>query len=133
MQSPKILGADRRDRGEGVTFGRNSRVIGKRVSIGDGTTIGDDVVIRSEVVSIGRRCRIEGDFEGSWHGGNSERFSMGDCSFIGRDSRVLVREFVAGDYVVLHNHLLANGDARLTIGHNSWMGQNGILNANSDL
>ena len=119
--------------GQGVEFGRNARVIGRRVSIGSGTTIGDDVLIKADVVQIGRRCRIEDDVESSWHGGNSKLFMMGDCCFVGRDSRILVREFCAGDYVVLHNHLLANGDAQLTIGNNAWMGQNGILNANSAL
>jgi acetyltransferase-like isoleucine patch superfamily enzyme len=119
--------------GEGVEFGRNSRVIGRRVSIGSGTVIGDDVLIKADVVQIGKRCRIEENVECSWHGGNSNLFVMGDCCFIGRDSRVVVREFWAGDYVVLHNHLLANGDAELTIGNNAWMGQNGILNANSPL
>jgi acetyltransferase-like isoleucine patch superfamily enzyme len=119
--------------GQGVEFGRNARIVGRRVSIGSGTTIGDDVVIKSDVVQIGRRCTIEADVESSWHGGNSNLFLMGDCCYVGRDSRILVREFCAGDYVVLHNHLLANGDAELTIGNNAWMGQNGILNANSSL
>ena len=117
----------------GVTLGKNARVLGKEVSIGEGTTIGDNVVIRSDSVKIGRRCRIEENVEATWHGGNSEDFTLGDCSFIGKDSRVLVRRFEAGDYVVLHNHLLANGDGCLGLGHNSWMGQNGILNANVDL
>ena len=119
--------------GQGVQFGRNARVVGRRVTIGADTVIGDDVQIRADVVQIGRRCKIEEDVESSWHGGNSELFMMGDCCFVGRESRILVREFCAGDYVVLHNHLLANGDSELTIGNNAWMGQNGILNANSSL
>jgi acetyltransferase-like isoleucine patch superfamily enzyme len=119
--------------GQGVEFGRNSRVIGRRVTIGSDTIIGDDVLIKADVVQIGRRCKIEEGVESSWHGGNSKLFMMGDCCFVGRDSRILVREFCAGDYVVLHNHLLANGDSELTIGNNAWMGQNGILNANSSL
>ncbi|HEV2390255.1 MAG TPA: hypothetical protein VGS04_05975 [Nitrososphaerales archaeon] len=133
MISQQVEGAEYCNMGQGVEFGKNSRVIGRRVSIGSGTTIGDNVQIKADVVQIGRRCKIEDDVESSWHGGNSNLFMMGDCGFIGRDSRILVREFWAGDYVVLHNHLLANGDAELTIGNNAWMGQNGILNANSAL
>lgn len=133
MLSPQVEGTEVREIGQDVTFGRNARVIGRHVSIGSGTTIGDEVQIRADVVRIGRMCKIEGNFESSWRGGNSKLFSLGDCCLIGRDSRVLVNEFAAGDYVVLHNHLLANGDASLTIGNNSWMGQNGILNANRPL
>jgi acetyltransferase-like isoleucine patch superfamily enzyme len=133
MLSQQVEGAEYCNLGQGVEFGRNSRVVGRRVSIGGGTVIGDGVVIKSDVVQIGKRCRIEQDVESSWRGGNSHLFMMGDCSFVGRDSRILVREFSAGDYAVLHNHLLANGDAELTIGNNAWVGQNGILNANSAL
>jgi acetyltransferase-like isoleucine patch superfamily enzyme len=130
---PQVEGAESCETGEGVTIGRNSRVIGKRVSIGSGSAIGEDVLIRADVVKIGRRCTIEKDVEVTWRGGNARLFNIGDCGYIGRDSRVLVKEFSAGDYVVLHNHLMANGDSLLTIGHNAWMGQNGILNANAPL
>jgi acetyltransferase-like isoleucine patch superfamily enzyme len=131
--SQQVEGAEYCNMGQGVEFGRNARVIGRHVSIGSGTRIGDDVLVKADVVQIGRRCDIEEDVECSWHGGNSKLFMMGDCCFVGRESRILVKEFCAGDYVVLHNHLLANGDAELTIGNNAWMGQNGILNANSAL
>ncbi len=133
MLSQQVEGAEYCNMGQGVEFGRNAKVVGRHVSIGSGTTIGDDVLIKADVVQIGRRCTIEENVESSWHGGNSRLFLMGDCCFVGRDSRILVREFCAGDYVVLHNHLLANGDAELTVGNNAWMGQNGILNANSAL
>lgn len=133
MLSQQVEGAEYCDMGQGVTFGQGARVIGKRVSIGGGTVIGDGVVIKADVVHIGRRCKIEKGVEVSWHGGNSSLFVLGDCCFIGWDSRILVRKFSLGDYVVLHNHLLANGDSELTMGNNGWMGQNGILNANSSL
>ena len=133
MLSEQVEGAEYCRMGQGVEFGRNSRVIGRRVSIGAGTKIGDDVLIRSDVVQIGRRCKIESNVESSWHGGNSRLFLMGDCCIVCRDSRILVREFAVGDYALFHNHLLANGDATLVIGNNYWMGQNGILNANSPL
>jgi acetyltransferase-like isoleucine patch superfamily enzyme len=128
--SQQVEGTEYCDLGQGVTFGRNARVIGRRVTIGSETSFGDDVLIKADVVRIGRRCKIEQGVEASWHGGNAELFVMGDCCYVGRDSRLLVREFSVGDYAVLHNHLLANGDAELTMGNNAWVGQNGILNAN---
>jgi acetyltransferase-like isoleucine patch superfamily enzyme len=131
--SQQVEGAEHCNIGQGVTFGRNAKVVGRDVSIGSGTTLGDDVVIKADVVRIGRRCNIEQDVECSWHGGHAELFSMGDCCYVGRDSRLLVRRFSVGDYAVLHNHLLANGDAELTMGNNAWVGQNGILNANQSL
>ena len=133
MLSQQIEGAEYCAVGKGVEFGRNARVVGRRVSIGSDTVIGDDVEIKADVVQIGSRCKIEGNVKSSWHGGRSKLFVMGDCCFIGLDSRILVNGFSVGDYVVLHNHLLVNGDADCTIGNNAWMGQNGILNANSPL
>jgi acetyltransferase-like isoleucine patch superfamily enzyme len=129
----EVQGAEYCNMGQDVAFGKNSKVIGRHVSIGSGTTIGDDVTIMADVIHIGRRCRIEKGVESSWHGGNAKLFMMGDCCFLGWNSRILVREFCLGDYVVLHNHLLAHGDAELTLGNNAWMGQNGILNANVPL
>jgi acetyltransferase-like isoleucine patch superfamily enzyme len=38
-----------------------------------------------------------------------------------------------GDYVKVHNHTLINGRGRCAIGHNTWVGQNNILNAEDDL
>jgi acetyltransferase-like isoleucine patch superfamily enzyme len=133
LVSQQVEGAERCDLGQGVTFGKRAKVIGRDVSIGGGTTLGDNVVIKADVVRIGRRCNIEQDVECSWHGGPVEFFSMGDCCYVGRDSRLMVRRCSIGDYAVLHNHLLANGDAELTIGNNAWVGQNGILNANQTL
>jgi acetyltransferase-like isoleucine patch superfamily enzyme len=127
------MGEDSQEIGPGVVFGEGSTVSGKQVSIGAGTIIGDGVSIKADVVRIGRRCKIEAGVKSGWRGGNCKLFAIGDCCIIGEDSRILVREFKLGDYVVLHNHLLANGDGELKIGNNVWMGQNGILNANKPL
>jgi acetyltransferase-like isoleucine patch superfamily enzyme len=129
----QVQGVESCETGRDVTIGANSKVVGRRVQIGSGTTLGDDVVIMADEVSIGRKCKIDSGTLVSWKGGNSRLFSIGDCCYIGGDSRILVKGFVAGDYVVLHNHLMSNGDSELTIGNNAWMGQNGILNANAPL
>ena len=133
MLEPQVQGAESCETGTDVSIGKNSRVVGRRVSIGAGSSIGDGVVIMADEVAIGRRCRIDSGVVVSWHGGPSRLFSMGDCCYVGEDSRILVRKFSSGDYVVLHNHLLSNGDSDVTIGNNAWMGQNGILNANAPL
>ena len=41
--------------------------------------------------------------------------------------------FELGDYVKLNNHVLVNGYAGCYVGHNSWIGQNSLLNAVEDL
>ncbi len=133
MLEPQVQGAESCQTAKDFHIGRNSRVVGRRVSIGAGSAIGDDVVIMADEVTIGRKCKIDRGVVVSWRGGQSNLFSLGDCNYIGGDSRILVRAFRAGDYVVLHNHLLSNGDSDLTIGNNTWMGQNGILNANAPL
>ena len=132
MQTGRVEGGESCETGPGVTIGRDSRVTGRSVSIGEGTSIGDGVTISADVVRIGRRCVVEDDVRVAWRGG-ARLFAMGDCSSVGRDSRILVKGFSAGDYVVLHNHLLSMGDSELTIGNNAWVGQNGILNANAPL
>ena len=65
--------------GSDVTIGSNSKVVGRRVQIGSGTTIGDDVTIKGDEVFIGRKCRIDDRVMASWRGGNSRLFSVGDC------------------------------------------------------
>lgn len=133
MLSQQVEGADYCDVGQDVSFGEGARVVGKQVSIGRGAAIGEGVVMKADIIRIGSRCRIEKGVEATWRGGNASYLALGDCCFIGWDSRILVNRFSLGDYGVLHNHLLANGDSELTVGNNAWVGQNGILNANSKL
>jgi UDP-3-O-[3-hydroxymyristoyl] glucosamine N-acyltransferase len=84
LLSPQVEGAEGSSVGKDVTFGERARIIGRHVSIGGGTTIGDDVVIKADAVKIGRNCKIENEVECFWRGGNAARFEMGDCSYIGR-------------------------------------------------
>ena len=53
--------------------------------------------------------------------------------FIGPSTNVLTPIFELGDYVKLNNHVLVNGYAGCYVGHNSWIGQNSLLNAVEDL
>jgi acetyltransferase-like isoleucine patch superfamily enzyme len=117
--------------GKNIRIGAGSFVVGRRVEIGDDTRIGSDVMIRADEVSIGSRCTIEDRALVSWREGSSRLFRLGDCTKLGRDSNILVKEFTAGDYVSLHNHLLVSGDESCAVGHNTYVGQDCILNCNA--
>jgi acetyltransferase-like isoleucine patch superfamily enzyme len=118
--------------GKRVRIGKGSRVVGKRVVIEDGVTIGEGTVISAEEIFIGYGTRIEARCNIALSGLRS-KFILGDNCLIGSDSKILVPVFVTGDYVNLHNHALVNGFKPVKIGHNSWIGQNCILNANESI
>ena len=86
-------------------------------------------MISAKSVSLGKGTHIEDNCRIILKGQNS-KFSMGDNCLIGNDSKIFLPVFETGDYVILHNHLLANGFKDCIIGHNVWVGQNCILNAN---
>jgi acetyltransferase-like isoleucine patch superfamily enzyme len=126
-----ITGSEVRVVGRGVKIGTGSEIVGKRVVIGQGTQIGSGVSIRADEIKIGSMCDIEDRVRVYWRGGTPRSFRLGDCCTVGSDSKFYVREFSCGDYVALHNHILVNGDTRCSVGHNSYIGQNCILNANA--
>ena len=117
--------------GINVKIGTNTRIIGRKITIGNDSRIGNDVTIRADEIQIGSRSTIEDRVQISWKVDDTARlFRIGDCCMIGSDSKILVPEFITGDYVTLHNHLLAIGYKRCSLGHNTWVGQNSILNSN---
>jgi acetyltransferase-like isoleucine patch superfamily enzyme len=124
--------ADKSTIGMRVRFGKHSRVEGKRVVIEDGVSIGEGTVITADDIFIGYGSKIDERCTIALAGPGS-KFSMGDNCLIGSDSKILVPVFETGDYVTLHNHALVNGFKPVRIGHNSWIGQNCILNANEKI
>jgi acetyltransferase-like isoleucine patch superfamily enzyme len=129
----QVQASEHRSIGTKVKIGTNTKINGRNITIGSNSRIGNDVSISADEIQIGNKSTIEDRVQVSWKGGTSRVFSVGDCNIIGSDSKILAAEFIAGDYVTLHNHLLVTGDERCSIGHNTWVGQNSILNSNASL
>ena len=91
--------------GEGVVVGPGSSIHAARLTLGPHTR-------------IGANCRLVG-----------RDIHIGDRVTIADNSNIEVTTFVVGDYVKLHNHLLALGDEPMVIGHNGWFGQNLVINS----
>lgn len=124
------LNVDRLTIGPDAVVGDHTAIFGADVTIGRGARIGKDVRIQAERFSAGRGCRIEDGCVLSGPGGRARLIELGDRVLIGSDSKLLVPTLITGDYVSLHNHLLANGLQPCIIGHNTWVGQNCVLNSN---
>ena len=116
--------------GAGVAIGSNVRIQGEHIFIADGARIRDGVSIFSSRFSIGYRSRVETRCQIAGMGTPSaEEVVIGDVSLLASDCRVFIPILKVGDYVKIHNHTLINGRKACVIGHNSWIGQNDILNA----
>lgn len=124
------LDVDRLTIGPNVVIGDDTTITGEETVIGSGVRIGTGVRIQVERFSAGRGGRIEDTCLLSGPGGSAQRIDLGDRFFLGSDSKLLMPTVVTGDYVSLHNHLLANGLRPCFIGHNTWIGQNCVLNSN---
>ena len=94
--------------GKNVQIGKNSKVVGKNVTIEDGVVIGENTLINAEEILIGFGSKIEDRCTINMPGSRT-KFKMGDNCLIGGDSKILAPSFVTGDYVTLHNHALVNG------------------------
>lgn len=128
-----VIEADRADIDPTVRVGPGSSIRAESLFLGPGVVIGNDVSIDAEVVQIGHRSHISDGCTIRGLGSRARRIDVGDQFFLGPSSLVLVPEFIAGDYVAIHNHLLCNGYEPCVIGHNTWIGQNCILNSTASL
>jgi acetyltransferase-like isoleucine patch superfamily enzyme len=133
-------------------IGRQVRIRARQLRIGASAVIEDGVNIDADVVvleagaylgpgvrvtakhfELGARSRIDGACQLAAVGGRAEKFLFGEHCYLGSSSTVLVPELWLGDYVKIHNHTLINGFRPCYVGHNSWVGQNCVLNANDVL
>ena len=91
-------------------------------------------IMRSVKKSIGRHVKIEKQcvFR-SLDGGPMKRVEIGDCTFIGEKTRVLIPSIRIGDYCKVHNHALFLGTESCGIGHNCWIGEYTVLNCHGQL
>jgi acetyltransferase-like isoleucine patch superfamily enzyme len=116
--------------GSNVVIGDGSAIRGGEVTIAAGVRIGREVRVHAERFSAGRAGQIEDGCVLSDLRGAARRIELGDRFRLGASSKILLPTFIAGDYVSIHNHLLANGYRPCLVGHNTWIGQNCILNSN---
>ena len=135
-----------------VSFGNNVRIIAQSLDIGNGVSIGDDVTIEGKQIKIesgsklGNRLRInagefymgycsqiDDDCELGAIGRPAQEIRFGDNCYFGSSNTALMPILLVGDFVKIHNHTLINGFKPCYIGHNSWIGQNCVLNCNDVL
>lgn len=128
-----VIEADSSDIAPSATVGAGSVIRAGRLTLGPGARIGENVTIEADTVVLGHHATIAADCRLSGIGAPAQRLQMGDHFFLGASSTVLVPEFVAGDYVAVHNHLLLNGYKFCVVGHNTWIGQNCVLNSTDEL
>ena len=133
-------------------FGRSVHITCRTLRIDAGVAIDDGVVIEGGDVwleagsrigagtrvaaarfQLGYRARIDGDCKLGALSGQADEVRFGDHALLGGSSVALVPVLLVGDYTKIHNHALINGFKPCYVGHNSWVGQNCVLNANDTL
>ena len=85
--------------------------------------------IDADEVRIGRGVVVEDGVLIAGKGGRARLVELGDFTYIGRDTRVLVPEFRVGDYTKIHAGTFAHGSEPLRIGRNGWIGGNVVLDS----
>lgn len=81
----------------------NGEIHAKEIIMGVGVTIEEGVVITGK-------------------GGEASRIVLGDFTYIGRSTRIMVPEFWMGDYTKMNEHTFAHGTNPMQIGRNCWFG-----------
>lgn len=129
----KEISATIKEIARNVVFGNNVRIVGKKVFIRPEAVIGNDVSILADEVHIGYKSVIQNRCDFAAIGGPAKIIKIGDFSFIGFDTKVLVPVLEIGDYTAIHNHVLVNGYKPCSLGHNCFVGQHSLLNATEEL
>lgn len=119
--------------GANAIIRENTTIDGGEIFIDSGVDIGFRVIIATERLHLGYKTQISSNCQLRGLGRWADNLQWGDFCFLGEACNILLPVLIAGDYVVTHNHLLANGYKPCYIGHNTWIGQNCILNSNETL
>jgi acetyltransferase-like isoleucine patch superfamily enzyme len=119
--------------GAGVSIEAGVVIEAERVVLAAGSHIAHGVRIAADTFELGLRSRIESECRLAAVGGAAQHIRFGDHCMFGASNIALVPELLVGDYVKIHNHTLINGLRPCYIGHNTWVGQNCVLNANDVL
>jgi len=94
---------------------QGAKIKAEQLTIGEGVIFGDGVTISS------------------FHGEPAKRIVIGDHTYIGPDVNIACPELILGDFVTVHRRTGIFGEGACIIGHNSWIGQDCILNSHGDL
>jgi acetyltransferase-like isoleucine patch superfamily enzyme len=111
----------------------------KRESEASGETMGNPTIIqgaeiRAQEVSIGEGVVLDDGISISgFHGEPAERVVIGDHTYIGPDVNIACPVLIIGNFVTIHRRTGIFGEGPCAIGHNSWIGQDCILNSHGDL
>jgi acetyltransferase-like isoleucine patch superfamily enzyme len=119
--------------GAGAIIGDSVKIEGREILIEDGAQIRNGVTVRAEAFTLGYRSRIEESCKLMALDGSAKEIRFGDNCLFGAFNSGLVPMLLVGDYVKIHNHTLISGFNSCFIGHNSWIGQNCVLNSNDVL
>ena len=130
ISSSSVITAEDIYIGERVNIGENVQLNCRKVIIEDHTCIESDTIVNVETLFIGKYNRIEKCVKIiPFKKQQAKSFSMGDCNFIGENTRFVLNEFSCGDYNVIHNSNSFIGQKPCSLGHNCWIGQNCVLDS----
>jgi len=125
--------ADEVQLGCNVQIGDNVTINARKIQLADNVFIDRDVFIQANNLEIGYESRIEARCRIAGMGGPADFIRIGEQTLLAHDTKLLVPIAVIGDYTVIHNHCLLNGQQQMVIGHNVWVGQNCVLNSEEHL
>jgi acetyltransferase-like isoleucine patch superfamily enzyme len=127
------ISAEEVEVGQNVEMGDNVLIEVRRLELADHVRIDADVVVLADTLAVGYASRIETRCRLAGMRGPARVIRIGEQSLLGHDTKLAVTAAAIGDYTTVHNHGLLNGRRTLVIGHNVWIGQNCVLNAEDQL
>lgn len=90
-------------------------------------------MIDAKEVIIGKNVKIADSVIISGWGKPADKIVIGDNVTIDHDVKILMPELILGDFVKINNHAFFQGQQSCHIGHNSWFGQNCVINSSGKL
>jgi acetyltransferase-like isoleucine patch superfamily enzyme len=85
--------------------------------------------IRANNIRVGKGVVVEEGVIITGPSGPAESVVLGDYSYIGRDTRIIVPSFSLGDYSKLHALSFCHGAEGMQIGRNCWIGGQTVLDS----
>jgi acetyltransferase-like isoleucine patch superfamily enzyme len=98
-----------------LTLGQGATIRAKEITIGPGTILDERVSITG------------------FHGEPAERVMLGEHVYVGPDVNIACPHFEIGDFATLHRRTGIFGEGPCAVGHNTWIGQDCVLNTHGGL